>query len=118
MKIKGYTLHGDYYLADKVIPNKNYKDACEMKEIITLPNGKKVIAHTLSRVELETISRKERGNIGCWYWTSTIIDSGCAWYVLGNGVFHNFGSIGYSTGTGGARLGFHKNEIKQFLDIE
>jgi hypothetical protein len=71
MEIKGYTLHGDYYLADKVILNKNWKEACKTREEIILPNGKMVVAHTLSLEELRTIPREERGIGHELYWTST-----------------------------------------------
>ena len=116
MKIPGYTLYGDYYLADNVIRHKNWEEACEMKEIITLPNGKKVVAHTLSKEELETIPQKQR-NCCKWYWTSTPNDDNVAWCVTNIGDFYDLHSI-FSFGTGGVRLGFHKNEIKQFLNIE
>jgi len=119
MKIKGYTLHGDYYLANNVTPCKNWQEACEMKEIITLPNGKKVIAHTLSKKELETIPREERGIRGYWYWywINTITCDG-VWYMNSIGDF-NYYNIRYCSYSGGARLGFHKNEIKRrLLNIE
>jgi hypothetical protein len=117
MKIFGYTLHGDYYLADEVIPNKTWKEACEIKEEVTLPNDKKVIAHTLSKEELETIPEEERKiseNGHYWYWTSTPYGVSGAWYVYSIGNF-DYINIRYY---GGCRLGFHKNEIKQFLDVE
>ena len=117
MKIPGYTLHGDYYLADKVITDTNWEEAVKMKEKIVLPNGKTVIAHTLSKEELKTIQENERGTNDCWYWTSTPYVDHCAWGVYGSGGFYG-NSITYSGGYGGARLGFHKNEIKQLLDIE
>ena len=104
MEIKGYTLHGDYYLADKVITNVDWEEACKMKEEITLPNGKTVIAHVLSKEELETIPREER-KCGNWYWTSTLYDSYNHWVVNFYGDFHtNNGS--YYIYDGGARLGF------------
>jgi hypothetical protein len=121
MEIKGYTLHGDYYLADKVIPNKTWEEACKIKEEITLPNGKKVVAHTLSKEELETIPKEERKideNGHWWYWTSTPLDGNYAWVVYSNGVLILINVIYYSSDFGGARLSFHKNEIKQFLDVE
>ena len=102
MEIKGYTLHGDYYLANKVITNITWKEACEMKEEITLPNGKKVIAHILSKEELETIPQEER-KCGKWYWTSTHDDD--VWRVGFNGGF-NYNDFNYSPGYGGVRLGF------------
>lgn len=117
MKIPGYTLHGDYYLADEVILGKTWKEACEMKKVITLPNGKKVIAHTLSKEELKTIPQEERGIDNRWYWTSTPYDGSSAWGVSGNGGFIGGGIVG-SGDVGGARLGFHKSEIKQILDVE
>jgi hypothetical protein len=105
MEIKGYTLHGDYYLSDKVIPNKNWKQACEMKEEITLPNGKTVIAHTLSKEELETIPQEER-KINYWYWTSTPYGANDAWDVNIYGDFNYYNCIANDNGYGGARLGF------------
>ena len=114
MKIPGYTLHGDYYLADKIIPNKTWKEAYEMKEEITLPNGKTVIARTLSKEELETIPEEER-EFGKWYWTSTIcVNNDYAWYM------NSVGDLSYTniSHCGNVRLAFHKNEIKQFLDVE
>jgi hypothetical protein len=108
MEIKGYTLHGDYYLADDVIPNVTWKEACETKEGIALPNGKTVIAHTLSKEELETIPKEERKiskNGHFWYWTSTSYAGSGAWYVSDNGVFDS-DYIYDSDDYGGARLGF------------
>ena len=108
MEIKGYTLHGDYYLADKVIPNKNWEEACEMKEVITLPNGKTVIARTLSKEELETIPKEERKideNGHWWYWISTPYGSSSAWGVDSIGVLI-IDAFTYSDDVGGARLGF------------
>jgi hypothetical protein len=116
MKIKGYTLHGDYYLADNVIPNKTWKEACEMKEEITLSNGKKVVAHTLSKEELESIPSEER-SCDKWYWTSTPGDDKYAWGVNYGGVFYDY-IFDSSNDIGGVCLGFHKSEIKQLLDIE
>jgi hypothetical protein len=117
MKIKGYTLHGDYYLADEVITYTNWEEACEMIEEIILPNCKKITAHTLSKEELESIPEKER-ECGRWYWTNTSVGSCGAWNVLYHGSFLTK-VIGNFNSTGGARLGFHKNEIKkQLLNIE
>lgn len=116
MKIKGYTLHGDYYLTDTVIPNKNWEEACRMKEVITLSNGKTVIARILSKKELETIPLKER-KCGKWYWTSIPRSDIKAWIVDGIGGFL-YHSILHSIDSGGIRLGFHKSEIKQLLDVE
>ena len=89
MKIQGYTCIGDYYLADKIIPGKTWKEACEMKEEITLPNGKKVIARTLSKKELETIPKQLRQVFTSYstYWTSTKICTNYAWSVYYNGAF-------------------------------
>ena len=105
MEIKGYTLHGDYYLSDKVIPNKNWKEACKMKEEITLPNGKTVIARTLSFKELETIPKKERRVEYYCYWTSTLNGDSSAWYVNTFGGLYNE-YIDFSGHHFGARLGF------------
>jgi hypothetical protein len=117
MKISGYTLHGDYYLADEVIPNKTWKEALKMKNVITLPNGKKVTAHILSKEELETIPIKER-KCGKWYWTSTPYDDNYAWYVNSDGDVNGNSGVTGSNDFGGVRLGFHKNETKQLLNIE
>ena len=104
MEIKGYTLHGDYYLSDKVIPNKTWKEALETKEIITLPNGKEVVAHTLSKEELKTISFEERKH-NKWYWTITLENDYNAWCVNYCGDFE-FQDIDNSYI--GIRLGFKK----------
>jgi len=119
MKIPGYTLHGDYYLANNLILGTTWKQACEIKQEITLPNGKIVVAHTLSKEELETIPKKERAMKDYWYWTKTPDgDDGIyEWVVDYNGSF-SLNIINNSNDYGGVRLGFHKNEIKQFLDIE
>ena len=108
MEIKGYTLHGDYYLADKVIPNKSWKEACEMKEEIVLPNGKIVIARTLSKKELESIPEEERKideNGHWWYWTRTPGNDITAWYLEIDGDLY-YSYIDDSDEYGGARLGF------------
>ena len=105
MEIKGYTLHGDYYLADEVIPNKTWEEAITIKEEITLPNGKTVIAHTLSKEELETIPQKERRMRYNWYWTNTTDGDNYACFVCLNGDFY-YNRIIISYDTGGARLGF------------
>lgn len=121
MKIPGYTLHGDYYLADKVIPNKNWNEACKIIKEITLPNGKTVIARTLSKAELETIPQEQREiseNGHVWYWTSTPFNDYYAWLVFDTGDFYYVYDITISSGNGGVRLGFHKNETKQLLDVE
>lgn len=104
VKIKGYTLHGDYYLSDKVITNTTWKETCEMKEEITLPNGKKVIAHILSKEELETIPQEER-KCDKWYWTSTHYFEYLEWTVDDDGSFIS-AVFGSRYGNGGARLGF------------
>jgi hypothetical protein len=108
VKIPGYTLHGDYYLADEVIPNKTWEEACKMKKPVRLPNGEIVIAHTLSKEELETIPREERKineNGHWWYWTSSPYYDSYAWYVSHYGDFSGIG-INNGYGDGGARLGF------------
>ena len=113
VKVPGYTLHGDYYLADKVITNVDWEEACKTKKEITLPNGKKVIAHILSKEELETIPEKER-KCSNWYWTSSARGSGRHWIVYDSG---DFGAYYVSSNDyyGGARLGF-KNPF--FLEEE
>jgi len=104
MEIKGYTLHGDYYLTDNVIPNKSWKQALKMEEEITLPNGKTIIAHILSKEELKDIPQEERG-MEDWYWTSTSDGDECSWIVNGKGGFNSF-HIFLGGESGGARLGF------------
>jgi hypothetical protein len=108
VKIPGYTLHGDYYLADEAISYTNWEVACKMKKPVILPNGKTAIAHTLSREELESIPREERKiseNGHCWYWTSTPYGGDYAWYVNNFGDF-DYGGVAGNYGGGGARLGF------------
>lgn len=105
VKIEGYTLHGDYYLADKVIPNKTWEEACKMKKPVKLPNGEIVIAGTLSKEELESIPEEERKFGIKWYWTSTPNFGNHAWLVNTDGDFSNFFITDSSDG-GGARLGF------------
>ena len=114
-EIPGYTLHGDYYLSDKVIPYKNWKEACDLRGLVILPNGETVIAHTLSKEELETIPLEERKiseNGHYWYWTSTPYGGNLAWGVYGNGGFSIF-SITFSDDNGGARLGFKNPFLKE-----
>jgi len=108
VKIPGYTLHGDYYLADEVIPNKTWEEACKMKKSVKLPNDEIVIARTLSKEELETIPLEEREideNEHYWYWTSTPNFGNVAWYVYNDGDFYS-SSIYGSDDSGGARLCF------------
>lgn len=105
VKIEGYTLHGDYYLADKVVIDVDWIEAREMKQTVTLPNGKTVVAHTLSKKELESIPKNERGTDNDWYWTSTPDDDSHAWYVNSHGDFSSL-YILYSIYYGGVRLGF------------
>lgn len=116
VKIPGYTLHGDYYLADDIITYTNWEDACEMKKTIILPNGKKVIAHTLSKDELETIPKEERKiseNGHYWYWTSTPYGDYDAWLVYSTGGFLNVNYFTYSGDYGGVRLGFKNPFLKE-----
>ena len=113
MKIPGYTLHGNYYLADKVVTNVNWEEACKMKKPVKLPNGELVIAHTLSKEILETIPEEERrinDNGRDWYWTSTPSGDSLARFVNNNGGFY-IGIITDSGANGGASLGF-KNPFK------
>ena len=105
VKIEGYTLYGDYYLADEVIPNKTWEEACKMKKPVKLPNGEIVIAGTLSKEELESIPEEERKFGIKWYWTSTLRDDGSACVVYYGGDF-DYGSITASSRYGGIRLGF------------
>ena len=104
VKVHGYTLHGDYYLADKVITNVDWEEALRMERVVALPNGKTVVAYTLSKAELETIPKEER-KCGNWYWTSITYDGERHWYVNGGGGF-GIGSDGIDDDNGGARLGF------------
>lgn len=116
VKIPGYTLHGDYYLADDIIIYTNWEDAREMKKTIILPNGKPVIAHTLSKDELETILKEERKiseNGHYWYWTSTPDGDTYAWYVDYSGDFSIGNAITSSYGNGGVRLGFKNPFLKE-----
>ena len=107
VKIPGYTLHGDYYLADKVVRNRNWKQSQYLKVVVDLPDGKKVVAHTLSKDELETIPEEER-KCDNWYWTRTDYGIGLTAY----GFFvREDGSIDYRhiidhDDAGGVRLGF------------
>lgn len=101
-KIPGYTLHGDYYLSDEIIPCANWCVAKEIRKEIILPLGKTINARTLSKKELESIPRKERGIDNLWYWTSTPNGNYSSWYVNGNGDFDYY-NISYN---GGVRLGF------------
>lgn len=116
VKIPGYTLHGDYYLADDIITNVTWKEACRMRKPVALPNGEIVIAHILSKEELETISKEERKiseNGHTWYWTNTPSDDYNAWFVDSNGDFYIYSYIFGSFGDGGARLGFKNPFLKE-----
>ena len=114
-EIPGYTLHGDYYLADNVITNKTWEEACDLRDLILLPNRETVIAHTLSKEELETIPLEERKiseNRHYWYWTSTPSDDYSAWDVNSYGGFNSRYITGSYDG-GGARLGFKNPFLKE-----
>lgn len=107
----GYTLYGDYFLSNVIIPNKNWSEACAMTESVTVTqNGetKTVIAKTLSKSELRTLTPEQRKlseNGHTMYWTSTPIDDSNAWSVIYSVDFRN-SNINYSGDSGGARLGF------------
>lgn len=107
----GYTLYGDYFLSNIIIPNKNWSEACAMTQNVTVTqNGetKTVTAHTLSKAELRTLTKEQReiSESGhTWYWTSTPIDDSNAWSVISGVDFRN-SYINYSADSGGARLGF------------
>ena len=91
-----------------MIPNKTWKEARDLRGLVILPNGELVIAHTLSKEELETIPLEERKiseNGHYWYWTSTPNDVSSAWYVTSYGGFNSRYITGSYDG-GGARLGF------------
>jgi len=105
MEIKGYTLHGDYYLADEIIPNVNWEKARRIEKIVNLPNGETVIAQLLSKKELETIPKEER-RCGKWYWTRTSYDTHYHAYNVDNDGDFFYSDIGYCGNAGGARLGF------------
>lgn len=106
----GYTLYGDYFLSNIIIPSRDWDEACAMTQNVIVTQGAKtktVIAHTLSKSELETLSAEQRKideNGHIWYWTSTPYD-GNAWFVNYIGGF-NYVNDGIKTLTGGARLGF------------
>lgn len=107
----GYTLYGDYFLSNVIIPNKNWSEACAMTQNVIVTRGaetKTVIAHTLSRAELKTLTPEQRKlseNGHTMYWTSTPIDDSNAWSVVYSVDFRN-SNINYSGDSGGARLGF------------
>lgn len=104
----GYTLYGDYFLSNTIIPNKTWNEACAMTESVTVTqNGetKTVIAKTLSKSELGTLTPEQRKTSDKWYWTSTPIDDSNAWGVVYGGDFRNY-YVNYSYDDGGARLGF------------
>lgn len=113
----GYTLYGDYFLSNIIIPNRNWSEACAMTQNVIVTQNykhggaetKTVIAHTLSKSELETLSaeqRKIRESGHVWYWTSTPYNDNYAWYVSFSGGFNYSLNINFSDGGGGARLGF------------
>lgn len=107
----GYTLYGDYFLSNTIIPNRNWSEACAMTQNVIVTKGaetKTVIAHTLSKAELRTLSAEQRKlseNGHVWYWTSTPIDDSNAWCVVYSVDFRNT-NVNYSGDTGGVRLGF------------
>lgn len=107
----GYTLYGDYFLSNTIIPNKTWNEACAMTQNVIVTRGaetKTVIAKTLSKSELGTLTPEQRKlseNGHTWYWTSTPIDGSNAWSVIYSVDFRN-SYIGYSGDDGGARLGF------------
>lgn len=110
----GYTLYGDYFLSNIIIPNRNWSEACAMTQNVTVTQNynigtktKTVIAHTLSKAELETLSAEQRKideNGHYWYWTSTPYDGNHACYVNLVGFF--FLNNDQIDNYGGARLGF------------
>jgi hypothetical protein len=112
----GYTLYGEYFLSNTITPNKNWNEACAMTESVTVTQNynygsaetKTVIAHTLSKAELETIPQEQRKiseNGHVWYWTNTPDGDNYAWDVGSSGDF-SYTDIDSSAGYGGARLGF------------
>ena len=104
----GYTLYGDYFLSNTIIPNKNWSEACAMTQNVIVTRGaetKTVTAHTLSRAELKTLSAEQRKISDKWYWTSNPIDDSNAWGVVYSGDFRNYYVL-YSNDDGGIRLGF------------
>lgn len=107
----GYTLYGDYFLSNTIIPNRNWSEACAMTQNVTVTKGaetKTVTAHTLSKAELRTLTPEQRKiseNGHTWYWTSTPINDSNAWSVIYSVDFRNSG-VNYSSDDGGVRLGF------------
>lgn len=104
----GYTLYGDYFLSNTIIPNKTWNEACAMTQNVIVTRGaetKTVIAKTLSKSELGTLTPEQRKIGDKWYWTSTPIDDSNAWGVAYGGDFRNY-HVNYSYDDGGARLGF------------
>ena len=107
----GYSLYGDYFLSNIIIPNKTWNEACAMTQNVIVKRGaetKTVTAHTLSKAELETLTPEQRKlseNGHTFYWTSTPIDDSNAWSVVNSVDFRN-SYVNYSGDSGGARLGF------------
>ena len=107
----GYTLYGDYFLSNTIIPNKTWNEACAMTQNVIVTQGaetKIATAKTLSKSELRTLTPEQRKiseNGHTWYWTSTPIDGSNAWSVIYSVDFRNSG-VNYSSDDGGARLGF------------
>lgn len=107
----GYTLYGDYFLSNVIIPYKTWNEACAMTQNVIVNKGaetKTVTAHTLSKAELRTLTPEQRKlseNGHTFYWTSTPIDDSNAWSVVYSVDFRN-SSVNYSGDSGGARLGF------------
>lgn len=90
-KIEGYTCYGECYLSNTIIENKTWKEAMELKETVVFPNGKTVIAHTLSKEELETTPFAKRRRYEKAYWTSTPYEpwgDNHHWCVGGNSCFY------------------------------
>lgn len=107
----GYTLYGDYFLSNVIIPNKTWNEACAMTQNVIVNKGaetKTVTARTLSKAELRTLTPEQRKlseNGHDWYWTSTPIDDSNAWSVVYSVDFRN-SYVYASVDSGGVRLGF------------
>jgi hypothetical protein len=112
IKIPGYTLYGNYYLADKIIPVVNFWKALRTSEEIKLPNSNRiVIARVLSAEEIKKIKPKEKRSFykngkPMWYYTSTTNKDGDVLIVVDNGNFYTLSPTDDAASSGGVRLGF------------
>lgn len=124
IKIPGYTLYGDYYLADKIIPIENFWKAMRTSEEVkvklpNLPNRDRIIARVLSAQEIKKIKPPEKraffkNGEPMWYYTSTRDKNGDVLIVVDGGRFSTLSPEDDAAGSGGVRLGF----INPFLHSE